>query len=56
MELIEQGGGWCIVGPESVRARIAYATLDGDRLVYTVETNSAGTVGTDEPGGQILRQ
>ena len=56
MELIEQGGGWRIVGPESARARIAYATLDGDRLVYTVDTNSAGTVGTDKPGGQILRQ
>jgi hypothetical protein len=56
MALIEHGGGWRIVGPESARARIAYATLDGDRMVYTVDTHSAGMVGSDQPGGHILPQ
>jgi hypothetical protein len=37
MKLVENGKGWRIEGPESARARIAYATLDGDRIVYTVD-------------------
>ena len=37
MKLVENGKGWRIEGPESTRARIAYATLDGDRIVYTVD-------------------
>jgi hypothetical protein len=56
MELIEHGGSWRIVGPESARARIAYAALDGDRIVYSVDAHSEGTVGSDRPGGQFLRQ
>jgi hypothetical protein len=36
MKLVESSGQWRIEGPESDRARIAYATLDGDRIVYTV--------------------
>lgn len=34
MRLVSQGGKWEIVGPEKEKARLAYATLDGDRLVY----------------------
>jgi hypothetical protein len=34
MNLIEQNGAWHIEGPESHRARLAFASLDGDRLVY----------------------
>jgi hypothetical protein len=36
MRLIQDGNGWQIEGPESERARIAYAALDGDRIVYTI--------------------
>ena len=35
MKLVQEGSGYRIVGPESDRARIAYATLDGDRVVYS---------------------
>jgi hypothetical protein len=45
MELVQRGGEWRIVGAESERARIAYATLDGDRIVYTLDTNSPGIAG-----------
>jgi hypothetical protein len=34
MELVFRDGAWEIVGPEKDRARLAYAVLDGDRLVY----------------------
>jgi hypothetical protein len=34
MKLIPRGDGWEIVGPEKERARLAYAVLDGDHLVY----------------------
>ena len=34
MELVSRDGAWEIVGPEKDRARLAYAILDGDRLVY----------------------
>ena len=37
MTLTPSGGGWRIEGPDSERARVAYATLDGDRLVYTLQ-------------------
>ena len=36
MRLVEDHRGWRIEGPESERARLAYAILDGDRLVYEV--------------------
>jgi len=36
MKLVQRDHHWQIEGPECERARIAYATLDGDRLVYTV--------------------
>jgi hypothetical protein len=34
MSLVARGDGWEIIGPESERARLAYAILDGQRLVY----------------------
>ena len=36
MKLVEKGSRWEIEGPDCHRARVAYATLDGDRLKYTV--------------------
>jgi hypothetical protein len=41
MRLVEDGSGWRIEGPESGRARLAYATLDGDQLVYTLASATA---------------
>jgi hypothetical protein len=40
MKLVPVGDSWRIEGPDSGRARIAYASLDGDRLKYTLEGNS----------------
>lgn len=37
MKLVSRGDEWEIVGPERERARLAYAVLDGDRLVYELE-------------------
>jgi hypothetical protein len=37
MELVREGVSWVIKGPESDKARVAYAVLDGDRLVYEFE-------------------
>ena len=34
MQLVPKGTSWEIVGPESARARLAYAVLDGDRIAY----------------------
>lgn len=38
MKLIPEGNGWRIKGAGSSRARLAYARLDGDRLVYEIES------------------
>jgi hypothetical protein len=37
MRIVHSREGWRIEGPSSHRARIAYANLEADRLVYTVE-------------------
>jgi hypothetical protein len=37
MTLVRHGDRWAIEGAGKERARIAYAELDGDRLLYTVE-------------------
>jgi hypothetical protein len=34
MKLLRRGNKWVVEGPEKHRARLAYAFLDGDRLVY----------------------
>lgn len=36
MKLIQRGSNWQIEGPGKERARLAYAILDGDHLVYSV--------------------
>jgi len=36
MNVVRRGNRWVIDGPGSERARIAYASLDGNRLVYDV--------------------
>ncbi len=40
MELVRDGDRWRIEGPDKDRARIAYATADGDRVVYHREETS----------------
>ncbi len=40
MKLVPAGDAWKIEGPDCDRARVAYAALDGDRLIYTVENAS----------------
>ena len=42
MTLVPSGDGWRIEGPGSERARVAFATLENDRLVYQLD-------GTDNP-------
>lgn len=34
MRLVQRGNDWEIVGPDKERARLAYACLDGDHVVY----------------------
>jgi Polysaccharide deacetylase len=36
MKLVQKGGCWEIQGPEAERARVAFAVVEGDRLVYEV--------------------
>jgi hypothetical protein len=47
MKLVSTGGGWKIEGPDSDRARIAYASLDGDRLAFKLEDGAPHQVGDD---------
>jgi hypothetical protein len=37
MELVADGERWHITGDGKERARVAFASLDGDRLVFTIE-------------------
>lgn len=41
MTLVPSGDGWRIDGPDSQRARVAYATLDNDRIAYALEAGSS---------------
>jgi hypothetical protein len=41
MKLVSRGSEWEIVGPGKERARLAYAVLDGGRLVYELAEASA---------------
>ena len=41
MRLVRNGSGWSIEGRGSQRARIAYASLEGDKIVYSVEPSSS---------------
>lgn len=40
MKLVQQGDSWRIEGPESHRARIAFARIENDQLVYDVGAHS----------------
>jgi hypothetical protein len=42
MRLLHGPQGWCIEGPGSDRACLAYAVLDGDQLKYEVDREPAG--------------
>jgi len=44
MRLVPDGAGWRIEGPDSHRARIAYASLDGNQLVYAFDSASRSTI------------
>jgi len=39
MRLVRDGAGWRVDGCGSERARVAYAALDSDRVVYQIEDN-----------------
>jgi len=43
MRLVPRGNGWEIVGQEKERAQLAYAVLDGDRLVFELASNNCAT-------------
>jgi len=43
MKLVEDSSGWRIEGPGSERARVAYATLEGDRIVYNIGKTSVSS-------------
>lgn len=36
MRLIQKNGHWAIEGPDAERAQVAFARIDGDRLVYEI--------------------
>jgi hypothetical protein len=40
MRLVQDGDQWRIEGPDSERARIAYATREGDRAVYSLDSDT----------------
>jgi hypothetical protein len=40
MELVRDGDRWQIEGPDKERARVAYAILEGDRLIYRLDEAS----------------
>ncbi len=40
MRLVQHGKRWPIEGPERPRARVAYATVENQQIVYTVEKAS----------------
>ena len=39
MELVEGGDGWSVEGAGSERARVAFASRDGDRVVYEIPSD-----------------
>jgi hypothetical protein len=49
MKLVRSGNQWRIEGPESHRARVAYATLDGDKVIYRQAENADAADRREEP-------
>lgn len=48
MKLVRQGHNWVIEGPDKDKARVAYAALDGNRLVYELPELQSSPLGTPE--------
>ncbi len=48
MRLVSTPDGWVIENSKDDRARIAFASLEGDRLVYEMEDSSPPILSTDE--------
>jgi hypothetical protein len=44
LSLAKKGGSWHIEGPDRHRARIAFASLEGDHVVYTVSDEQASAL------------
>ena len=42
MKLVKKGDGWEILGEGSENARIAFASLENDELVYRIGNREAG--------------
>jgi hypothetical protein len=40
MKLVDQDGKWRIEGEGKERARVAYATLVGEKIAYEIEENA----------------
>ena len=40
MRLVKEGSSWQVEGPEKARARVAFARLEGSRVVYTFDSES----------------
>ena len=49
MQLVSEDGKWRIEGPGSERARIAYATVEGDTVGYRVAPRSSGAANKPRP-------
>jgi hypothetical protein len=39
---VPEGDSWRVVGPESAQAVVAYAALEGSRVVYTLAGAAVG--------------
>jgi hypothetical protein len=42
MNVVQEGDSWRVEGTGSERARVAYASLEGDRVVYHLEPSASG--------------
>ena len=42
MKLVFESGRWCVKGPGSERARVGFASIKDDRIVYAVELHGSG--------------
>jgi hypothetical protein len=51
MKLVPDGSSWRVTGPGSERARIAYARLEGERVVYEIDRSDRRDGG---PGFPVL--
>jgi hypothetical protein len=47
MRLVKDGVDWRVEGPNKNRARVAYASVEGDRVVYSLEDKTTAAVPVD---------